>query len=686
MPVQQEKLSTAQTAFRKTMLLPFPYSAGQEEYLVKENVFINFVKSRVVAVCFILFSFLQPIEAFALNCQNTGMMCTDSTPCKSISGQLVCLSTVSPLPAGAIRSTQPCWNSTGSYSCLDATSPMQDTCATLTADPACGKISATCILTDPATGGCTAYSDKYSCQTDGGATQTQTDCSGQTYCIDGVCYSKKDKPNNALAKVITGMEVSRLAGFYMDTASMTVFKGEGSWCSQNNWGLANCCKPDPKGASFTNAIIVNELIKNGWNAWAKEVVGNSTTYDTLFTQASGFMDKAVVGMQQVLDGNVIGAGKTLIGGSATAGIYNPPAGGATGGMLGGMIGQTIGTGIGASFSSNKGIQGTFGAAGYAAGTIGGTYVGAGAYALVNGSASAIAYGAGTTTLSAAGSVASNAVGAICVPCLTAVVVLMVIQAFLACDIPEIQTQMKLGAPGLCHHVGSYCSAEVFLIGCVTTRQQYCCFNSKLAKIIQEQGRPQVGRGWGTPQAPDCAGLTIAELGQIDFSKMDLSSFFADIVAKATPDAAKLAADAAAKTSAFFTSASSPTATYGVVPPPVAGIPQPVTITTIDPAPTPPMPACNTLVTKSPMAVNGDQSGSIAVNSCLANGIASFVYTGTCPTLQTNTVIADVPLDASGAGIFNTVVPSACSTSNNLWTARIINPVSGNMPGKINVMW
>lgn len=666
--------------------------------------FFDAVKSRFIAVCLLLVAVLQPIEAVAMQCQNMGMLCTDSTPCKSISGQLVCLSTVNPLPAGAIPSSQPCWASTGTYQCLDAATPMTDTCAALTADPACGKISATCILTDPATGGCTAYSDKYSCQTGGGATVNNTDCSGQTYCLDGVCYSKKDKPNNALAKVVTGMEVSRMAGFYMDPASMTVFKGEGSWCSQNNWGLANCCKPDPKGASFTNAIIVNELIKNGWNAWAKEVVGSSYTYDTLFTQASGIMDKAVAGMSQVVDGQIVGAGRTLVGlppanfvGPAApvpAGTVSMPGGGGVGGMLGGMIGQSIGTGIGASLSSSKGIQGSIGAAGFAAGTIGGTYIGAGAYAFAtSASAGVTAVATGTSvgsaftgTASAFATGGANAVSAICVPCLAAVVVLMVIQAFLACDIPEVQTQMKLGAPGICHHVGSYCSAEIPLIGgCITTRQQYCCFNSKLANIIQEQGRPQVGKGWGTPQVPDCSGFSVAQLGQLDFSKMDLSSFIADVVAQATPDAAKLAADAAAKAKAFFTSASSATSTFGVVPPPAAGVPQPINLTTIDPAPTPPMPACTTMVSKSAMAANGDQSGSTSVSSCLTNGVAAFVYTGDCPTLQTNTV-TDVALDASGAGVFNTVVPAACSTSNNLWTARIIDPVSGNMPGKINVLW
>lgn len=86
-----------------------------------------------------------------------------------------------------------------------------------------------------------------------------------------------------------------------------------------------------------------------------------------------------------------------------------------------------------------------------------------------------------------------------------------------------------------------------------------------------------------------------------------------------------------------------------------------------------------------MAFNGQISARLESGFFHVNGVAAFVYTGDCAELQTNTV-TDVALDANGAGVFNTVVPAACKTSNNLWTARIIDPVSGNMPGKINVMW
>ena len=61
-----------------------------------------------------------------------------------------------------------------------------------------------------------------------------------------------------------------------------------------------------------------------------------------------------------------------------------------------------------------------------------------------------------------------------------------------------------------------------------TTQSYCCFNSRLSRILNEQGRAQIGRGWGSATRPDCGGFTLDQLQTLDFSRMDLSEFFAEI--------------------------------------------------------------------------------------------------------------------------------------------------------------
>lgn len=93
--------------------------------------------------------------------------------------------------------------------------------------------------------------------------------------------------------------------------------------------------------------------------------------------------------------------------------------------------------------------------------------------------------------------------------------------------------------GLCHSVGSYCSNKN-LLGCTSRKETYCCFKSKLARIIQEQGRAQLGLSWGSAKNPDCSGITLEQLQSLDFSRIDFSEFYADAMDKAnSPGSAEL---------------------------------------------------------------------------------------------------------------------------------------------------
>ena len=87
--------------------------------------------------------------------------------------------------------------------------------------------------------------------------------------------------------------------------------------------------------------------------------------------------------------------------------------------------------------------------------------------------------------------------------------------------------------GLCHKVGSYCSDKVLGV-CVTSKDAYCCFGSKLSRILQVQGRAQIGKRWAKPKDEQCKGFTIAEFQQLDLSKMDFTEVYAEFT-----EAAKL---------------------------------------------------------------------------------------------------------------------------------------------------
>lgn len=82
--------------------------------------------------------------------------------------------------------------------------------------------------------------------------------------------------------------------------------------------------------------------------------------------------------------------------------------------------------------------------------------------------------------------------------------------------------------GLCHHIATWRGKRLDRL---KKYQSHCCFKSKLAKIIQVQGRRQLGIGWRDRKNPDCRALTLEEIRKIDFSKLDFSEMFADIEQK-----------------------------------------------------------------------------------------------------------------------------------------------------------
>ncbi len=79
------------------------------------------------------------------------------------------------------------------------------------------------------------------------------------------------------------------------------------------------------------------------------------------------------------------------------------------------------------------------------------------------------------------------------------------------------------------YVGRYCRHDN-LFGCYAHGYVYCTFNTEIGRIIQQQGRPQLGIGWGSAKSPDCRGLSPAELASIDFDLIDFSDYFADAFA------------------------------------------------------------------------------------------------------------------------------------------------------------
>ncbi|PKP94612.1 MAG: conjugal transfer protein TraN [Alphaproteobacteria bacterium HGW-Alphaproteobacteria-16] len=120
----------------------------------------------------------------------------------------------------------------------------------------------------------------------------------------------------------------------------------------------------------------------------------------------------------------------------------------------------------------------------------------------------------------------------------------------ACSTQEKMLDIK-DRMGFCHNVGSYCSSS-FLGICKTRRTTYCCFESKLSRILQEQGRTQLGRPWGTPKNEQCRGFSIDEFARLDLSRMDFTEVYAEFIdAARLPDEVETIADIQQKISDYY---------------------------------------------------------------------------------------------------------------------------------------
>lgn len=143
--------------------------------------------------------------------------------------------------------------------------------------------------------------------------------------------------------------------------------------------------------------------------------------------------------------------------------------------------------------------------------------------------------AGSTVLYSSSSVAGEGMVIAFDPwTLVIAIIIYVIMSMMSCNETEGRLALQEGAR-LCHSVGTYCSSCIRILGhcvsCIEHTTSKCCFNSMLARIVNEQGRAQIGKGWGGSQNPDCSGFTISQLQALNFAAMDFTEFYASLVPK-----------------------------------------------------------------------------------------------------------------------------------------------------------
>jgi hypothetical protein len=89
-----------------------------------------------------------------------------------------------------------------------------------------------------------------------------------------------------------------------------------------------------------------------------------------------------------------------------------------------------------------------------------------------------------------------------------------------CSADELQLR-DLRSRGHCHYVGTH--KERIARGLWKSREQsvFCCFASPIARVYQEGAREQLRLAWGDSRSPDCRGLSMGEIAQVNIEKLDV---------------------------------------------------------------------------------------------------------------------------------------------------------------------
>lgn len=106
---------------------------------------------------------------------------------------------------------------------------------------------------------------------------------------------------------------------------------------------------------------------------------------------------------------------------------------------------------------------------------------------------------------------------------------------------DILAEMR--GKNLCEYIGKTTTKKMGVTTVV--KRHFCCFGNLLDKVVQREGRKQLGKSFGTGDNPDCRGLTLDEIQRINWELIDFSEFIEDLKVKfagkyKTPNAGDIA--------------------------------------------------------------------------------------------------------------------------------------------------
>ncbi|HFG2087936.1 TPA: conjugal transfer mating pair stabilization protein TraN [Vibrio cholerae] len=464
---------------------------------------------------------------------------TDATGCTVINGIKVCESQLKPSPLPGIpklckkvrvkadydfyKGQMDCWTDPqGETHCPVNTGGNLNSCQMYEDNPQCGFISSECIDgAEGSSGKCYVFKDTYDCGTDVSIPtlekETTYQCGGPIRCMGDDCLDITKSQSTDFARASALLNAAQFMTQDMsctgqndddnptgeENVMCSAFAGEAGECKIAVGGVSDCCEK-PTNISFAdylNLIMAvpkldgavmglsdGSAVKGAYQVLRDPVMSGWTEITQPFASyienISGAVDSFLQPVQQFAQ-ETIGALKEQITKLTSEALGNASATGAAG------------VPAGAPESMTEQILGQQGAA----------------------------------MLSTVMTVYT-----------VYVVSMVMIQMIWKCEEKEFTMNAKR-ALNSCTYVGSYCKSKV-LGACVEERESYCCFNSPLSRIIQEQVRPQLGLNFGDARAPQCGGIPLDRIADIDWSKVNLDEWLGILQQNGKlPDPASLNLDA-----------------------------------------------------------------------------------------------------------------------------------------------
>lgn len=382
-----------------------------------------------------------------------------------------------------------------------------NSCSNLENNPKCAFVKTECVNgAKDSNGTCLVYEDIYDCgysaQIPTYTSETKYTCAGPIRCMGSECVSPDKSNSQDFARVSALLQAAQTMGQDLSCTTSateeggdsnidvgcTVFAGEGAECKKAVGGIVNCCeKPDGISLSDYVSLVMAvpkldtaimsigkdssfKIIKSGYEALREPIVGAFQEISKPFTGLLDNVTGAIDSVKGAIDGVLDQLKEKMVDmfnqvfGNVAAETGAGAAGGVAAGPAAEQAGEQIVNNIGSALS-----------------VIGNIY----------------------TIYS---------------------VTMLAIKMIYKCTEKELELNVQRVLKNT-HYIGSYCKSE-FLGACIEKRETYCMFKSPLSRILQEQVRHQLALSWGTPEEPECQGLTIEQFAEVDWTMVNLDEWLA----------------------------------------------------------------------------------------------------------------------------------------------------------------